>query len=54
MKVFGKIPADENLALSCLNEGVPIVMKKGRHPISKAYADITKDLLKIIQKPEEK
>ena len=54
MKVFGKIPADENLALSCLNEGVPIVMKKGRHPISRAYSDITKDLLKIIRVPEEK
>ncbi|QRN82386.1 AAA family ATPase [Chloroflexota bacterium] len=54
MKVFGKIPADENLALSCLNEGVPIVMKKGRHPISRAYTDITKDLLKLIQSPEGK
>jgi len=54
MKVFGKIPADENMALSCLNEGVPIVMKKARHPISRAYADITKDLLKIIQVPEVK
>lgn len=54
MKIFGKIPADENMALSCLNEGVPLVMKKGRHPISRAYADITKDLLKIIQTPEVK
>jgi pilus assembly protein CpaE len=53
MKIFGKIPADENLALSCLNEGVPIMMKKPRHPISRAYSDITKDLLKIIQAPEE-
>jgi pilus assembly protein CpaE len=53
MKIFGKIPADENLALSCLNEGVPIMMKKPRHPISRAYLDITKDLLKIIQTPEE-
>ena len=53
MKIFGKIPADENLALSCLNEGVPIMMKKPRHPISRAYSDITKDLLKIIQTPKE-
>lgn len=53
MKIFGKIPADENLALSCLNEGVPIMMKKPRHPISRAYSDITKDLLKIIRAPEE-
>ena len=52
-KVFGKIPVDESLALSCLNEGVPIVMKKARSPISRAYSDITKDLLKIIQVSEE-
>ena len=31
MKIFGKIPADENLMLSCLNEGVPIVLKSPRH-----------------------
>ena len=49
MKIFGKIPADENLALSCLNEGVPIVLKNPRHPISKAFSDITAELVKIIQ-----
>jgi pilus assembly protein CpaE len=49
MKIFGKIPADENLALSSLNEGIPIVLKSPRHPISKAFADITAELVKIIQ-----
>ena len=49
MKIFGKIPADENLALSSLNEGVPILLKKPRHPISKAFSDIAKELVKIIQ-----
>ena len=49
MKIFGKIPADANLALSSLNEGVPILMKKPSHPISKAFFDITKELVKIIQ-----
>ena len=54
MKIFGKIPADENIALSSLNEGVPIVLKKPHHPISRAYSDIAKDLVKIIRtnKPE--
>jgi len=54
MKIFGKIPADENLALSSLNEGVPILLKSPRHPISKAFSDITQELVKIIQtsKPE--
>ncbi len=49
MKIFGKIPSDENLALSSINEGVPIVLKNPRHPISKAFSDIAKDLVKIIQ-----
>ncbi len=48
MKIFGKIPADENLALSSLNEGVPIVLKNPRHPISKAFTDLAKELAKII------
>ena len=54
MKVFGKVPADENLALGCVNEGVPIVMKKARHPISRAYDDLTKELLKFSVIPENK
>ncbi len=49
MKVFGKIPADGNLALSSLNEGIPILLRKPNHPISKAFFDITKELVKIIE-----
>jgi len=49
MKIFGKIPADDNLALSSLNEGVPILLKKPHHPISKAFNEITKELVKIVQ-----
>lgn len=49
MKIFGRIPADENLALSCLNEGVPIILKNPRHPISKAYDEITRELVKMIK-----
>ncbi len=49
IQFLGKIPADENLALSCLNEGVPILMKSPRHPISTAFADITADLVTMIQ-----
>jgi len=44
MKIFGKIPADDNLALSSLNEGVPILLKKPRHPISKAINVSQKNL----------
>lgn len=49
MKIFGKIPADENVALGCLNEGVPIVLKYPRHQISAAYAALAKSLVKLIQ-----
>ena len=49
MKIFGKIPSDENVALSSLNEGVPILLKSPRHPISKAFSDIAIELAKIIQ-----
>lgn len=45
MEIFGTIPADDNLALSCLNEGVPILQKNPRHRISKAYSKITKALV---------
>ena len=49
VKIFGVIPSDGNLALNSMNEGVPILVKKPRHPISKAFIDITKELVEIIQ-----
>lgn len=49
MKIFGRIPADENLALSCLNEGVPIILKNPHHPISNAIKDISKGVQNLIQ-----
>ena len=50
MELFGTIPADDELALSSLNEGVPILLKKPRHRISKAYTKITKELLNTAKK----
>ena len=44
-KVLGVIPADEDLMLSCLNEGVPVVSKKPNHPISKSIKALVKNLL---------
>jgi pilus assembly protein CpaE len=49
MKIFGRIPADENQALSCLNEGVPIVLKNPQHQISSAIKELAKALEKIIK-----
>jgi len=49
MKIFGILPADENLALSCLNEGIPMVMKNSHHPISRSFTNLAKDLVKHIQ-----
>jgi pilus assembly protein CpaE len=49
MKIFGKVPGDAELALNSLNEGVPIVLKSPRHPISRAFSDIAAELVNIIQ-----
>jgi pilus assembly protein CpaE len=51
IKFFGEVPADEDMALSSLNEGIPIVMKKNRHPISKGIGHIAKRLVKVLQAP---
>lgn len=50
IEIFGTIPADDELALSSLNEGVPILLKKPHHRISKAYNKITKELLNTAKK----
>jgi pilus assembly protein CpaE len=55
MEIFGKIPADEKLAVESINEGVPIIMKNPHHPISKAYKRIAKDLvaqMKVVEDEE--
>lgn len=49
IKIFDTIPTDENLALSSWNEGVPIALLKPRHPISKAYEQISKKMEGIIR-----
>ena len=49
MKVFGIIPTDENQALTSLNEGVPLAIKKPMHPISRAFTSVSKDLVQIIK-----
>jgi pilus assembly protein CpaE len=49
MKVFGIIPADENQALSSLNEGIPLVIKKPMHPISRAFTSVAKNLVQVFQ-----
>jgi pilus assembly protein CpaE len=54
VKIFGKNPTDESLALSSVNEGVPILLKKPHHPISKSFLDIAKELSKILKTAETK
>ncbi len=46
-KIFGIIPADENISLSALNEGIPIILKRSNHSISKAYKKIAKNLIEL-------
>lgn len=50
IKIFSKIPADQNMSLNSLNEGIPVVVKKPRHAISKSMAALAKELIKISPK----
>ena len=52
IKIFGAIPADDEFALSSLNEGVPMAVKKPRHHVSRAYSKIVKELIANIQAPK--
>ena len=47
-KLFGTIPVDEDASISSLNEGLPIVLKKSNHSISKAIIKITKQILMML------
>ena len=47
-KILGTIPADEDMMLSCLNDGVPIVIKKSQHPISKAFKALSTALMNTL------
>lgn len=47
-KILGTIPADEDMMLSCLNDGVPIVLKKSQHPISKAFKALSTVLMNTL------
>ena len=49
MKIVGKIPTDEEVALSSVNDGVPIIQKKSKHPISKAISDLVEEVDFLIQ-----
>ena len=54
IEISGRIPADDELALSSMNEGVPIILKKPRHPLSKGIAEITKALDGLSQSAQTK
>jgi pilus assembly protein CpaE len=47
-EILCQIPADENFALSSLNEGVPMVIKNPRHPISKSINVLAEKIKTII------
>lgn len=44
-KILGTIPADEDLMLSCLNDGIPVMLKKSNHAISKGFKALANALL---------
>lgn len=46
-KAFAMIPVDEDVAESSINEGIPIILKKPGHNISKTFKKLAKDLLEL-------
>lgn len=53
-KLFGIVPVDEEAVLSSLNEGLPIILKKAHHPISKAIIKIANSIVPMLQGPATK
>lgn len=41
-RVICTLPGDENMVVGCMNEGIPIVLKNSRHPISKGIQELAK------------
>lgn len=50
-KVFVSIPVDEEVAQNSVNEGVPVILKKPGHNISKTFKKFAKDLLDLVPAP---
>jgi pilus assembly protein CpaE len=47
-KIICEIPGDDNFVLSSLNEGVPVLLKNARHPVSKAITLLANKIKSII------
>jgi pilus assembly protein CpaE len=47
MNVFGTIPVDDQEMLKSMNDGLPIMLRKSNHPVSKAYKKIASKLAKL-------
>lgn len=47
-KIAITIPSDDNLIISCINEGIPVILKNSHHPISRAIQDLANLIAKVI------
>lgn len=47
-QIFHSIPVDQDFSMACLNDGVPIILRKSNHPISRAILKIGKTLIKFM------
>lgn len=50
--IFSKIPSDTKFVINCINEGIPVMTKNPRHPISKALAAISDSMGKFVNNSE--
>jgi len=47
-KITCKITSDENFVLSSVNEGIPVMVKNPRHPVSKGIQNLALEIKKMI------
>jgi pilus assembly protein CpaE len=50
--IFGKIPIDTKFVINCINEGIPVMTKNPRHPISKALETISDSIGEFVNSNE--
>ena len=49
VEVLGTVPMDRKTAINSINRGIPTALQRTRSPLRKAYQDLAKDLLELVQ-----
>ena len=49
VEVLGTVPMDRKTALQSINRGIPTALQRSRSPLRKAYKDLARDLVDLVQ-----